>query len=771
MLTAANSRPVTTEDSLNSLWDKYLSINSQIEAIEKKLDSSKTTLEIVRSIPDESRQAVSYVSPLKYNKDNHQISIDLKAYGLSSSSLAEYFKHDGSRAMTGNIKLDGNYLSNDGGNEGLSVSDSGDLTATGKLYINTIEPVSPSTVIKIGTEDGFGNYAIHIDSSGQHVGIGVSSAESENFYVNGDQSISGYSKHSALTASKLVCTDADKKLSSIATLSSWIAGTTNRITVTDDGDGTITLSTPQDTHTAAAPTFAGLTLSSAAATTDFKIYNTGTGNPRLVMSLDGITESLVMQLNDAIGDDFEIYKDGVLRFDMETTGSGYSCVQIYQVVDNYGLRIKGYDDRATDFFEFGVNVSGWTAFNSSKLQYYQVAGVNYMYVGYLGVYMFLGTTIADNYPVFFGNDQDYSLGYKSSTDSLYLVDGNSLASNVRMTLNSTGYFGFGSKFSAAQRVEIEDNSATLTALQISNTSTGDRAIIFADNGTEKARIVNIDTDGRLDVAMNNNTVNAMTILQTGFVGIGTTLPTSSFEVYSTGETISAIKAANNNISSQLFGDTDDDDVGAIKYSHVTNSFNFRTAAVSNRITFDSNGRVGINNTAPNGLLHTRMAATNNLFYMDCYSATNVHSDYMYLRRSHNDTLGTITETDDGDVLAGIVFQGVDTGSNFDEGAIIYAKQQGEAGAKVPTDLFLQTSNTTTGRANTIVLKYNGNVGIGTITPATSAALEIAGTTGALLITRLTTTQRDALTAVAGMVIYNATDSKFQGYNGSWVDLH
>ena len=36
---------------------------------------------------------------------------------------------------------------------------------------------------------------------------------------------------------------------------------------------------------------------------------------------------------------------------------------------------------------------------------------------------------------------------------------------------------------------------------------------------------------------------------------------------------------------------------------------------------------------------------------------------------------------------------------------------------------------------------------------------------------LTTTQRDALTAANGMVIYNSSDNKFQGYeNGSWVNL-
>jgi len=65
---------------------------------------------------------------------------------------------------------------------------------------------------------------------------------------------------SGLTASRLMYGDGSKLTASVADLKAWIAGTTNRITVTDDGDGSVTLSTPQDTHTGASPTFNVLTL-------------------------------------------------------------------------------------------------------------------------------------------------------------------------------------------------------------------------------------------------------------------------------------------------------------------------------------------------------------------------------------------------------------------------------------------------------------------------------------------------------------------------------
>ncbi|KKL50900.1 hypothetical protein LCGC14_2300880, partial [marine sediment metagenome] len=65
---------------------------------------------------------------------------------------------------------------------------------------------------------------------------------------------------SDLTASRLVVTDATKTLVS-DDLYSWVTETSNQVLIADDGDGTITLSTPQNIHTAATPTFAGLTLS------------------------------------------------------------------------------------------------------------------------------------------------------------------------------------------------------------------------------------------------------------------------------------------------------------------------------------------------------------------------------------------------------------------------------------------------------------------------------------------------------------------------------
>lgn len=60
--------------------------------------------------------------------------------------------------------------------------------------------------------------------------------------------------------------------------------------------------------------------------------------------------------------------------------------------------------------------------------------------------------------------------------------------------------------------------------------------------------------------------------------------------------------------------------------------------------------------------------------------------------------------------------------------------------------------------------FSQNVGIGTTTPNASAALDITSTTGALLLPRMTTAQRDALTGTTGMMIYNNSTQTIQGYH-------
>jgi len=78
-------------------------------------------------------------------------------------------------------------------------------------------------------------------------------------------------------------------------------------------------------------------------------------------------------------------------------------------------------------------------------------------------------------------------------------------------------------------------------------------------------------------------------------------------------------------------------------------------------------------------------------------------------------------------------------------------------------------NATAGTIGTSVFYINssGNVGVNTFTINASAKLQVDSTTQGFLPPRMTTTERNAIaTPAAGLVVYDTTDNKHYGYNGT-----
>ena len=71
------------------------------------------------------------------------------------------------------------------------------------------------------------------------------------------------------------------------------------------------------------------------------------------------------------------------------------------------------------------------------------------------------------------------------------------------------------------------------------------------------------------------------------------------------------------------------------------------------------------------------------------------------------------------------------------------------------------------------LHVDGQLGVGVAAPNAAAAVEVVSTTQGVLLPRMTTTQRDAITAPPdGLVLYNSTLNKAQVRAGAaWVNLH
>jgi len=83
----------------------------------------------------------------------------------------------------------------------------------------------------------------------------------------------------------------------------------------------------------------------------------------------------------------------------------------------------------------------------------------------------------------------------------------------------------------------------------------------------------------------------------------------------------------------------------------------------------------------------------------------------------------------------------------------------------PAPSGVYTQMITTG--NTYLARDGGSVGVGTTSPDPSAILDVNSTTKGLLLPRMTMTQRNAVPSPAsGLVVYNATNSSIEFYNGS-----
>lgn len=71
------------------------------------------------------------------------------------------------------------------------------------------------------------------------------------------------------------------------------------------------------------------------------------------------------------------------------------------------------------------------------------------------------------------------------------------------------------------------------------------------------------------------------------------------------------------------------------------------------------------------------------------------------------------------------------------------------------------------------LHVTGKVGVGVAATDAAAAVEVVSTTQGVLLPRMTTAQRNAITSPPdGLVLYNSTLNKVQARaNGAWVSLH
>jgi hypothetical protein len=331
----------------------------------------------------------------------------------------------------------------------------------------------------------------------------------------------------------------------------------------------------------------------------------------------------------------------------------------------------------------------------------------------------------------------------------------------------------------------------------------------------------------LQFSSNNSTSAHMYLDTSGLVGVGTTSPQTQLTV---GDLSAGTSEATNKGTIQIQGSGGTTaSAGGLEFKGSTfgsgygwritapdsSGVNLRimnrvnSAAWTERMIITQDGLVGIGTTDPSALLHVSGAGgSSGIVRFGKIDAPATSGTYLEVINQRNDSnatfggrIGLSQWRSDGtamaadSVLGAVYFGGQHGGStSFNTANNLYSAaitaHTGEArtsASNLGTSLRFYTAAIATasqGRTLTEVNNFpgvermritaDGRVGIGTVTGgvATSALLDLTSTTGALLVPRMTTAQRDALTAAAnGMIIYNTSTNTLQGrQGGAWTNL-
>lgn len=299
----------------------------------------------------------------------------------------------------------------------------------------------------------------------------------------------------------------------------------------------------------------------------------------------------------------------------------------------------------------------------------------------------------------------------------------------------------------------------------------------------------------LNIDSNTFVVDALN----GRIGIGVAAPDQLLEIESSAHAFMHIDANGTNSQASIFLDASGDggvnevifqkdgvSRGVVGFTHNATAISEKmrfTVNGAERLSILGDGKVGINTSNPSAKFQITQSGgastdgiriVNGSVIWDCYS----------------DTSGTLTIVSSGGASLQITDGGhfelggnvkISTTSNIvrdytlNTWALDRARisAQGDSGAGPSAGggvMIFSTANS--GGVMTEVARFNqdGHFGIGTVTPASVAILDIVSTTKGVLFPRMTTTQKNAITPIAGLVIYDTTLNTLTYYNGSaWIN--
>ena len=230
-ITQAQAGLTTTGSYPRETTARYIANATNLRQADVMLDTSMQALDnLIGHGVTPSANPVNHKTRL----DNHDAE-DIKLHGRIDTSQTRI------AFLSGNIdeRLDKSIAAN----RITKTNNDGQVTAT--TLVNWIAGTSSQIDVK---DDGSGGIVLSLPQ-GNFV--------DDSSITIGDLSMTSLS---GFTTDRITYVDNNGTVKTVNNLTNWITGTTNQIAVTDDNDGTVTLSLPQDIHAAAVPTFNNIKL-------------------------------------------------------------------------------------------------------------------------------------------------------------------------------------------------------------------------------------------------------------------------------------------------------------------------------------------------------------------------------------------------------------------------------------------------------------------------------------------------------------------------------
>lgn len=348
------------------------------------------------------------------------------------------------------------------------------------------------------------------------------------------------------------------------------------------------------------------------------------------------------------------------------------------------------------------------------------------------------------------SDKSFVISYDHDNNYARLCihgDANPLGINIA----NGGNIGIGINNPVSTLHIYEDTVTTGTAagITIEQDGTGDAIAHFLLTGAQRwlVGIDNSDSDSfKITPGSALDTIDAFTIDTSGNVGIGTSSPANLLVAHggvNDGRLQLTKTTYGTAIADGAWLGIDDNEVYLRAIENIDMSFWTNNVE---RMTILADGNVGIGTNSPVAKLEVSDTSAGSVqsIIQNTTEAVNA-STTLYMRTGA--TGSALGSTNAIALIRGIITQATPSSLKSD---LTFWTNSGDA---ISEKMRIDSS---------------GNVGIGTSTPAASALLDLTSTTGALLLPRMTTTQRNALTGVNGMMIYNVSTDDIDFYAaGAW----